>query len=174
MSQHRLKKAEDVFEMWHKKNPRAHVVKDLSGTKQDFEEFMVCVGHADEIIYDSDKWEQDKDFHSYVHDFSSHPKVYFPQSACRDHNLIIGRPKKTVSFLDIPSLKHPLVVAQIAFASELVFKNKDKEEVFLNLGKRKSPCFSTNDLKTVIILSSDGPIFISGNKMKVTKRGIVK
>lgn len=174
MSQRRLEKAEGVFEMWHKKNPRSHIVKNLSGTKQDFEDYMVCVGHADEIIYDSDKWEKDKDFHSYIHDFSSHPKVYFPQSSDVDHNLIIGRPKKTVSFLDIPSLKHPLVVAQIAFATELVFTNKNKEEVVVNLGKRKSPCFSTNDLKTVIILSPKGPIFISGNKMKVTKRGIVK
>ncbi len=173
MSERRLNKAHDVFEMWHKKNPRTHLSKDLSGTPQDFEEYMCCVGHADEIIYDSDKWEKDKDFHSYIHDFTSHPKVYFPQSHC-DPNLIIGRPRKTVSFLDISSLEQPLVVAQLAFANELVFKNKDKEEVFLDLGKRKSPCFSTNDLKTVIILSTDGPIFISGSRMKVTKAGIVR
>ena len=60
MSERRLNKAHDVFEMWHKKNPRTHLSKDLSGTPQDFEEYMCCVGHADEIIYDSDKWEKDK------------------------------------------------------------------------------------------------------------------
>ena len=173
MSQQRINKAESVFELWHKKGPRSHVVKDLSGTRQDFEPFMSCVGTAISIIYDSDKWERDKEFFSYIHGFDSRPKVYCSSSSVSPEEQI-GKKRKTTSFLDISNLNQPLIVAQLAYATSFTYKNKDGEEVEIGLGKRKSPCFSTNDLKTVIILTPDGPLFIHGKQMRVTRRGIVK
>ena len=173
MSSRRLNRAESVFELWHKKNPRTHETQDLTGTPQDFEPYVSCVGTAISIIYDSDKWEKDKDYYSYVHSFDSHPMVYCNSSSVPPEDKI-GKERKTISFLDISSLDQSLSVAQLAFANELRFKDKEGEEIALDLGKRKTPCFSTNDLKTLILLTSAGPIFIHGKSMRVTKRGIVK
>jgi len=173
MTARRVNKASSIFELWHSKDPRDHIRLDLSGTKQDFPDFMVAVGTAVSIIYSSDKWEKDKNFFSYVHDFDSGPKVYFPEGDV-DPPEELGRPKKTTSFLGISSFKDPLVVAQLAFANELVYRDKEGSEVVLDFGKGKSQCLSSNDLKTLIILTPDGPLFIRGGKMRITERGIVK
>lgn len=161
--------AHDTFRMWHQKEPRKEIP-----TKVDLldEPEFVCIGHATEIRYTSDKWEIDGNFFPYVHDHTSRPGVWIPASKASPEEFI-GRPRKTLSLLGLRSRPRRLEVAQLGTADELTFVDSTGEEHVQGFGKR-SLLLSTPDRLGVLILDGKRPIIVRGGQMRVTARGIVK
>lgn len=163
------KKAEDIYIGWHEKNPKKFETKKVSLLD---EPYFCAIGHAVEITYKSDKWEEDGNWHLYVHDFTSRPKVYLPERHVSEDEQL-GRPVKTKSLLGSKALKNQLQVAFLATAVEFTLKDKDGENLELKLG-RGAKMYSTPDAKSLLILTKAGPVIVRGGEMRVTSRGIVK
>mgnify|MGYP003418004945 FL=1 len=148
---------------WHQKE-RGFGIGDVEDTFN-FPDTVVCLGRAEEIVYHSDKWEEDGDFFPYTHTFDSHPQVY---------GLGVGSREKTVASLlgvqrpNSSSWAMPL----LAFVDELTFDDGKKLRRVKFKGSPVMTC--SPDKKTVVILSKSKPFFIRGGKMIVTPRGIVK
>jgi hypothetical protein len=164
-----LKRGEDIFRMWHEKEPRKN--ESLKVKLLD-EPHFAAIGKAVEITYRSDKWERDGDHHLYVHDFESRPKVYLPASHVSEDEQI-GKPTKTSTLLGSKANNGRLVVAQLATAVDFTMFDKDNNEVALKLGNG-SKMFSTPDKKGLLIITRSGPVIVRGGQMRVTARGIVK
>lgn len=174
MSRH-LSKAEDHFRLWHQKEPRQIFEVDY-----DFPDYVHCVGRAEDILYASDKWEEDGNFFDYIHDFDSLPFVY----ACEgSFDLPVkGQPKSVKKLLQAPSLDGEFSLPILAQVRELVICPVAAKGPRTNPMNRRMLAFDqlpllccSPDLKTLIIFSEErGPIFIRGGEMVVTERGIVK
>lgn len=163
------KKGEDIFREWHEKEPNRVTSKKVALLD---EPYFCCIGKAVEITYRSDKWEKNGDHHLYVHDFSSHPGVYLPQSHTTEDEQI-GRPVKTTSLLGSKASNGQLVVADLATAKELILRDKHNKEMELKLGNG-SKLYSCPDKKALLIITQNGPVIVRGGQMRVTARGIVK
>jgi hypothetical protein len=168
-SSHAAEHARKTWRMWHEKDSK-HEYKRSEKTLS--EEHFVPIGTAKEILYSSDKWERDGDFHDYVHDFESSPKVYIPASKVRDGEAV-GAPKKTAAVLGARSNPKQLVVPELAKVKSLSYIDSEGELVEVRVGRGAIMCGSP-DKKTVIILTKSGPILVRGGQMSITARGIVK
>lgn len=150
-------KIERTYEMWHQKNVDAAFEQEI-----DFPEGLACVGRAETIYYESDKWEKDGHFVLYVHEFDSGPFVYFGE----------GEDVSTKHLLGVRNLRGELALPVLAFVTSLTYARDNKPHKTLNF-KDPPTLVCTADRKTLVIFSKEkGPIFISGGKMVVTERGI--
>ena len=164
--------ADQNFEMWHRKTPRRdnYIKNAIDPAKH---HHMACIGWATDIVYSSDKWEKDGVFYPYEHDFSSRPKVYVPSSSVPKGEKTVGQLRNTARFLGESSLSGVKALAQLAFVEELIYEDVEGDECRLMVGA-KAKMASSPDKKTLIILASFGPVFVSGGRMVITSRGIVK
>ncbi len=156
------KVAERHARMWHQKE-RGWGVGDIPLTFK-FPDTVVQLGRAEEIVYQSDKWEEDFDFFPYTHTFDSHPFVYGIGDGAVEKNvaelLRVQRPNSSRWSLPL-----------LAFVEQLTYDDgKRSRRVKF---RRDTAMSCSRDRKTVIILSESKPLFIRGGKMVVTARGIV-
>jgi hypothetical protein len=160
--------AADAWRMWHQKEPRELIEKTY-----DFPDEVVPVGKADRILYSSDKWEEDGDFYTYYHDFESHPTVYMPSTATwakkRENK---GKPLNVARTLGIKHVDDELSLPLLAKTMELIIECNGEKKSRKFRGDTHLCC--TSDMKTLVILASDGPIIIRGGSMVVTERGILR
>lgn len=155
-----LRRAENLFRLWHQKHPNED---DHQRMTTSFAPVVGYVGHAQSIVYLSDKWEDDGDFHPYEHDFDSHPMAF-----SRDGE---GREKDTAHLLGVPSVNGAWAMPLLAYV----------QSVTLDDGRGpftvKFPDFPvmtcSPDRKTLVILHRPAHVFIRGGTMTITERGIV-
>lgn len=162
--------AEDAWRMWHQKEPR-----ELVEATYDFPEELQPVGKAKRILYSSDKWEEDGDFYTYFHDFDSHPTVYAPSRSAwaKRANGARAKPLDVARALNVNHVDDPQQLPLLAKTLELIITDVDGKKQSRKF-RGETPLCCTSDLKTLVILASDGPIIIRGGQMVVTERGIVK
>lgn len=163
--------AEDAWRMWHQKEPR-----EVVEATYDFPEEVVPVGKAQRILYSSDKWEEDGDFYTYYHDFDSHPTVYAPSTstwAKRANGSPRAKPLDVARTLKMKHVDDELQLPLLAKTLELIIVDNDGDKQSRKF-RGETPLCCTADLKTLVILASDGPIIVRGGQMVVTERGIVK
>jgi hypothetical protein len=162
--------AEDAWRMWHQKEPR-----EMVETTYDFPEEVVPVGKAQRILYSSDKWEEDGDFYTYFHDFDSHPMVYAPSTSswAKKRENRGSRPLDVARTLKMEHVDDELQLPLLAKTLELIIVDGEGKKQSRKF-RGQTPLCCTSDLKTLLVLASDGPIIIRGGQMVVTERGIVK
>lgn len=164
--------AEDAWRMWHQKEPR-----EVVEATYDFPEEVVPVGKAQRILYSSDKWEEDGDFYTYFHDFDSHPTVYAPSKSAwakkRANKGTRAKPLDVAHTLKMAHVDDELQLPLLAKTLELIIVDAEGKKQSRKF-KGETPLCCTSDLKTLVVLASDGPIIIRGGQMVVTERGIVK
>lgn len=164
--------AEEAWRMWHQKEPR-----EVLPATYDFPEEVVPVGKAQRILYSSDKWEEDGDFYTYFHDFDSHPTVYAPARSAwaktRANKSKQTKPLDVARTLKVPHVDSEIQLPLLAKTLELIIVGVDGKKASRKF-RGETPLCCTSDLKTLLILASDGPIIIRGGQMVVTERGIVR
>lgn len=147
--------------MWHQKPAREVLdIPDFTLPKR-----LTRLGIANRIVYDSDKWEDDGDFHLYQHEFVSKPEVFV---ADRYGEI------DTRDFLDIDSLDgFELNWIVLAFVRELRVRIPEQRRK-TNFVYGEPPIMACNpELDTVVVLHSE-LTFIRGGTMQITERGIVR
>jgi hypothetical protein len=158
---------EDIYRMWHQKEPR-HATKKRAGV--DWEDELVCVGKAHNIVYRSGKWEKGNKTNDYIHHFDSKPSVYMKPGVVEDAGA-----SKSVKALFGP-LRNPDGQAEVAeLAKPISFAlddgSQDGYEIAIHTGAK---VYGGVDKKTVLIIDPVwGPIVIKGGKMYFDERGIV-
>lgn len=153
-------------EMWHKKEAESAFVKRLA-----FPTKMSCAGHAMQIVYLSDKWEEHADFFSYIHHFDTAPEVYM------DAGMIDGGDTySTASVLGVKSVgsQDKLATPILGRVAEFTFRlHSGKPHVLVFDFPPLMVC--APDREGLVILSDQmGPIIVRGGQMEITARGIVK
>lgn len=163
------KNGEDVYRMWHRKEPHNKFV--ISGGCSEDDE-MMCVGKAHNIVYRSGKWEKGRKTNDYIHHFDSRPSVYMltkklPASAR-------ANPDKRVGDLLSGATNEDGQVEVAELAAPLSFGLDDGDEgadIQINKGAKVYGCV---DQKTVIIHDPKWKlIIIKGGRMHFDERGIV-
>ncbi len=161
MTADKLSKAEQVWTMWHQKDEPRQLVE----AEWDFPDFVFHAGQADTIVYSSDKWEDDGDFHDYVHDFDSRPSVY---AYAGD-----GNERSVARLLGVRDLSGDMPLTVLAIVKEFIYTPLGHPRQCVRFADPPLLC-TTNDKKTLVILSEErGAIFVRGGTMHVTERGIV-
>ena len=163
------KNAEDVYRMWHRKEPhRAFTIR--AGC--DGDDGMVCVGKAHNIVYRSGKWEKGNKTNDYIHHFDSRPSVYMLEKKMPSE--LRGNPDKTVDDLLRSSVNEDGKVEVAELAVPLSFGLDDGDEgadIEINRGAKVYGCV---DQKTVVIHDPKWKlIVIKGGRMYFDERGIV-
>lgn len=163
------KDAEDVYRMWHKKEPHNKFV--ISGGCNE-NDGMLCVGKAHNIIYRSGKWEKGRKTNDYIHHFDSKPSVYMltkklPADTRSNPDTTVG---KLVSGAVNPDGQ--VEVAELAVPLSFgIDDGDDGEDIQINNGAKVYGCV---DQKTVIIHDPKWKlIIIKGGRMYFDERGIV-
>jgi hypothetical protein len=159
-------RGEDIYRMWHQKEPRSHSTVRLAC---DWDDELKCVGKAHNIVYRSGKWQKGNKTEDYIHHFDSKPSVYMlPQH-------VDGGATKSVKQLFGP-LRNPAGQAEVAqLATPLSFAlddgSSEGQEITIHTGAK---VYGGVDKKTVLIDDPVlGPIVIKGGKMYFDERGIV-
>jgi hypothetical protein len=166
-------RAEEVFEMWHKKQPKQAGVMRLG---VDGNDAMVCIGNANDIVYKSGKWEKGRKTNMYVHVFDSKPKVWMLQHIVEPGLKRNGaHGEKTVESLlrKTKNADGQFAVADLAAPVSLSVDGEDgPEEIAIHTGSR---VYGAIDQRTVIIVDPHWKlIVIKGGEMHFDERGIVK
>lgn len=165
-------RAEKVFEMWHKKEPRRAGVLD---TGCDGTDRMVCVGQANDIVYVSGKWEKGRKTNAYCHTFDSKPKVWMlahlvepltnPGSPGRDVESLLKSARNADGQFAVAELARPE-------SFSLGGEGGEAEEIAIHSGAK---LYGAVDKKTVIITDPHWRlIVVKGGKMHFDERGIVR
>lgn len=153
-------KPEKIYEMWHQKE-----VKTAKTRRFTFPEEVFVLGKAETIDYDSDKWERDREFYPYGHNFDSHPTVYGAKGT--------GARKSVASLLGVRDPNNSeWEMPVLAYCTELCYDDGVGLRKLRFAGRVVLTC--SNDRKTLVILSNSRPVFIRGGQMIATERGIVK
>ena len=156
----RLVNAEDLFIDFHQKDPKNYDIYKVS-----MPDTVFFDGVADDIVYRSGKWLEGNRKQDYIHKFDSFPPVYFEEGE--------GRAKSVASM--IGDLNNQIPLTLLGTCLEFRYRVGDKKGELVEWFFRPAPkLLSTPDRKTLVILADEGPIFISGSKMRVEARGIVK
>jgi len=163
-----LSRAEKNFRLWHDKEPDD--VFEVRTRRLD-EEFFSPVGWAENIVYESGKWEEGGKTFLYDHDFTSRPLVYVPDSLSDGD--VIGSRIKTTSLLSIRNKNAENAFALLGTVKELTMRDSGGRIVEIDVGREAYLC-STPDRKGLLVLSDDIVLIVRGGKMSVTSRGIVK
>ena len=160
-----VEKSVKNYELWHQKHPD-RVVR-MSNKHLDEKDFCT-IGRAVQIIYKSDKWEEDGNVFTYDHDFSSAPSVYCPAS----HVDIVGGYRHRNNLLG-HAHTNPFPATMLAHVVSLDVMDAEGE-IFALTGVSKARLLCTPDRKALIIPTRSTVFIIRGGKMRVTERGIVK
>jgi hypothetical protein len=163
------KNGEEVFEMWHRKEPRNKFVVS-GGCAEDDD--MVCIGRAHNIVYRSGKWEAGRKTNDYIHHFDSKPGVYMlAKKLPADAR---SAASKTVGQLLSGAIGEGGRVEVAELAVPLSFgidDGADGEDIEIHKGAKVYGCV---DQKTVIIHDPKWQlIVIKGGRMYFDERGIV-
>ncbi len=165
----KVQRAAATYRMWHQKHPDAVDEQDYH-----FPERISPIGFADAIIYKSDKWEDDGDFYEYHHEFDSHPEVFMEGDVAP---FPASRAVSTARLLRVPDVRASTSTSMplLATVQTLVIAPFDGGPKHNLHFRNPPPLCCTTDKKTLVILSDTmGPIIISGGKMVITERGIVR
>jgi hypothetical protein len=154
-----MDKAQKLFRMWHQKHPDE--VVDMTFA---FPPVVSCIGHAREIMYHSDKWEDDGDFYPYQHTFDSRPLAFLRDGA--------GKEKSTRTLLGVQDLNGTWAMPLLAYVEALIVDDGQQEHTIRFSDYPVMTC--SPDRQTVVILNRGMPVFVRGGEMTVTERGIVK
>jgi len=163
------KNAEDVYRMWHKKEPHGKFVV-RGGCNGD--DKMLCIGKAHNIVYRSGKWEKGRKTNDYVHHFDSKPSVYvlakkLPAELREDAS-------KTVDGLLDSSANEEGRIEVAELAVPLSFGLDDGEHGADMDIHRGAKVYGAVDQRTVIIHDPEWKlIVIKGGRMYFDERGIV-
>lgn len=155
--------------MWHEKDVEGAYRKNV-----DFPPRMLCIGHAIEIVYLSDKWEKHADFFSYVHHFDSHPEVYADSE--RSSTVGSGRARSTSRLLGVESVDDDAKLATpiLARVAEFTFSTVEGYPHVLRFDFPPLMLCSPDKEGLIILSDQMGPIVVKGGQMEITRRGIVK
>lgn len=159
-------KAVKNHEMWHQKEVDTAYTKNVP-----FPSNMVCIGHAEEIVYLSDKWEDHANFYTYVHTFDSHPEVYADA-----RNFHGAKTKSTSKLLGVrgTGANDKLATPILARVSEFTYVDHDGKSHVMRFDF--PPLMLCSPDTEGLIIASDvvGPLVVRGGQMEITERGIVK
>ena len=166
------KKAKKHYKLWHQKPPDSYKVSTYKFPKQ-----VTRLGRAKNILYFSDKWEEDGKGFEYTHDFTSKPDVYASPGLVDALGIAIENPKgvnvqralKCSPDGDIP-------LGFMALALEMTL-DADGEEVTIPLKSDGASVWCLPDRKGVLIFVGESRpecLIIRGGSMVVTERGIVR
>lgn len=149
------------YKMWHQKEPDR-----VDEHSYQFPEQVRCMGRAVEILYESDKWEDDGEMYDYVHRFDSRPFLYGVEGA--------GEVKSVCKLLRIDDINGRISMATLAGVLQLMWEDDEGNPHQKVFDSHKPLMTCTNDRKTIVIFTARGPLFVNGEAMTVTERGIVK
>ncbi len=152
-----IRKGLETFEMWNKRS-----ADDLVRIKVDLPTEVGLMGRAKLIAYRSSKWKPSyKVTDDYEHDHDSLPFVYSEFGEGRERS--------------VNGLLKNSVLVDMGFCIEFIYEDLDGEESELVIKRSVFPrLVCTTDKKTYIILCGKNPIFVTGSKMTIEGRGIVK
>jgi hypothetical protein len=163
------KNAEDVYRMWHKKEPHSKFVV-RGGCRGD--DKMLCVGKAHNIVYRSGKWEKGRKTNDYIHHFDSKPSVYILEKKLPAD--LRGDATKTVDDLIGSSANEDGRIEVAELAVPLSFGLDDGEHGADMDIHRGAKVYGAVDQRTVIIHDPEWKlIVIKGGRMYFDERGIV-
>lgn len=161
-----FEKAVKNHEMWHQKEVETAYTKSVP-----FPSKMVCIGHAEEIVYLSDKWEDHADFYSYIHTFDSHPEVY------ADERVFHGvKAKSTAKLLGVRGTgsRDKLATPILARVAEFTYVDNEGETHIMRFDFPPLMLCSPDTEGLIIASDKMGPIVVRGGQMEITERGIIK
>lgn len=151
-----------AFRLWHQKEP-----SEVFDTDYPLEEYDVFLaGTADEILYVSDKWEDDGRMYDYIHDFDSAPSVFTTEG--------YGDEEDPAELLRVPKVAKDAEASLpiLAAVKRITIVRDDGSKHQIRFREPPMLCCSL-DKKCLVILTEDvGPIYIRGGRMHVTARGI--
>jgi hypothetical protein len=163
------KNGEDVYRMWHRKEPHNKFVVSAGCSDDDG---MLCIGKAYDIVYRSGKWESGRKTNDYIHHFDSKPSVYMLEKKLPAGAR--GAADKTVGELLAGAINDDGQVEVAELAVPLSFGLDDGDEgsdIKINRGAKVYGCV---DQKTVIIHDPQWKlVVIKGGRMHFDERGIV-
>ncbi len=153
MTTRRNDSAADDYVMWHQKEPQESFRVDVN-----FPKIVRVLGVADCITYASDKWEDDGDFHDYVHEFDSGPLIYSKEGQGDEFAIDVEGDR------ELPLL---------AYVKELIMLPVGGgAKKYLRFRSPPALC-CTSDRKMLIIFTKKyGSLIVDGGKMHITERGI--
>lgn len=161
-----LKRALENFKAWHDKDASKVHEQDY-----DFPSFVYSCARVVEMIYESDKWEDDGDMYPYIHDFESRPWLYAPE----DFEVLdpSNTHRSVRALLCVSNLDGPVPLTLLAVVNEITveFSGGERQRYYF---KNPPILAGTTDNQTLVMFHDDGPLFINGGKMRITPRGIVK
>ena len=158
--------AADLYRMWHEKDPNKPTKKVM-----DFPEDMFAVGKATHIMYESDKWEEDGDFHRYIHKFTSLPTLYAQDGGCLPSDVEPYADKLTSKLLGVPEL-----VGEYGFpilASVISLRWDDGHKARKITFKSYKPVMSCSVNQKTVAIFADELLLINGGTMVVAAPGIM-
>lgn len=161
----KLEKARANFKAWHDKHPTETVEEQYT-----FPDYVYRCGRIVEMIYESDKWEEDGDMYPYIHEFESKPPVF-----CLEESEVFepaDAPRSVRDLLCVRDLDGDVPLTMLAFVSEVTLEFSGGEKQRFHF-KNTPVMAGTLDNRTLVVFHDKGPIFISGGAMRITPRGIV-
>ena len=160
-----INKGVDVYNIWHSKDPSS-----IKSIKFSMPDVVRRVGKGVMIAYRSSKWEKSGKTHDYEHELTSGPSVYHEFGDGREK--MVSSMLKSTSPSDVNPSGSPVLI-ELGKCIELILSEPGSDELSeISMSGNPKLCCTT-DMKTLVILHKDGPIFINGGKTKVTSRGIV-
>lgn len=163
------KNGEEVYRMWHRKEPHNRFVVSAGCNDDDG---MVGIGQAHNIIYRSGKWESGRKTNDYIHHFDSRPSVFMLEKKLPASSR--GTADKTVGALlaGASNSDGQIEVAELATPLSLGLDDGDDgADIKISKGAKVYGCV---DQKTVIIHDPHWKlIVIKGGRMHFDERGIV-
>jgi hypothetical protein len=159
--------AEDVFRMWHQKEPRRAFVLNTGCRDNDT---LVCVGPAVDIEYRSGKWQKGRKTEDYIHDFESRPKVWMLADRVEEAKSVGRKVGDVLSH--VRGADGRFAVAELATPLRLGVEGPDGAfDLDIHAGAR---VYGAVDKKTVIVCD---PVWllivIRGGKMFFDERGLI-
>lgn len=166
------KKAGKHYKLWHQKQPESYKMASYTFPKK-----MTRLGRATNILYFSDKWEDDGKGYEYTHDFTSKPDVYASPGLVKALGIAIENPKSTDTQRALKcSPDGDIPMSFMALALEMTV-DCDGEDMTIPFGKASASVWCLPDRKGVLIFvgeSNPQCLIIRGGRMVVTERGIVR
>jgi hypothetical protein len=158
--------AAELYKMWHEKPPKEQFESVLSPPKK-----MFAVGHATHILYESDKWEEDGDYHRYIHKFTSLPTLYAENGELFPEDVQPYAEKKTASLLGVHKLQGEYGFPVLAHVHALTWTdgNVSRKIKF----KSYKPVMSCSVDQRTVVIFADELLLINGGKMVVSAPGII-
>lgn len=158
--------SQQLYRMWHEKMPQ-----ESFSEKVDIPPSMFAVGEATHIIYESDKWEDDGDYHRYIHKFTSRPTLYAQNGAVLPDDVEPFDEMESNRLLGVTRVAGKYGFPVLANVHQLTW---DDGQCVRKLSFRSyQPVMSCSVDQQTLVIFADELLMVHGGSMVVSAPGII-